>query len=126
LAYLKERISGFEGSVFIHLQETAMAQILCRLRFHMAIGGDGFFYSSDLEELRKFGLNHHLELKDATYIIVGSRVLLGERQFEVVRIDTHFLDHTNPNQAWSGINPEEGEPRHPFNFEVTYFVKKVD
>lgn len=101
-----------------------MSEILGRIRVKHTKGAE-ILYTTDKSELENFGLEHDKEFKDIRVMKIGTEIKIDERKYRVNDIYTYFYDDTNDNDETKGTSLICDGNKHPFNFDITYYVENV-
>jgi len=102
-----------------------MSQILGRIRIKHVKGAD-ILYTTDKDLLEDFGLEHDKEFQDIRVINKGTEIHIDDKRYRVVDMYTYFYDGTYDNDENKGMSLIGGGDRHPFNFDITYYVETVE
>jgi len=102
-----------------------MSQILGRIRIKNTRGKE-ILYTSDKTDLESMGLIPDTEFPDIRVIKKGTRLNIDDKEYEVKDMYTNFFDDTDENDDSKGTNIIGSGERHPFNFDITYYVEEID
>lgn len=102
-----------------------MNQILGRIRIKNSKGKE-LLYTTDKTDLENFGLKYDIEFPNIRVIGKGTEFQIDNIKYKVVDMYTYFYDETDNNDSNKGINLIGSGYRHPFNFDITYYVDEVD
>ena len=102
-----------------------MSQILGRIRIKHVNGAD-ILYTTDKGLLEDFGLEYDTEFQDIRVINKGTEIQIDDKRYRVVDMYTYFYDGTHDNYENKGMSLIGGGVRHPFNFDITYYVETVE
>ena len=103
-----------------------MAQILGRIKIMHEQGAE-IAYTTDLNVLRQLGLQPDQEFRELTVIKKGTVLTFSDgKKMEVTRMYTYFYETDQEINPDYGINLYGYGENHPFNFEITYYVKEVE
>ena len=102
-----------------------MESITARIRVALnASPYSPFFFATDLAALRRIDLKYDAHWNH-TDIGAGNQLVIEGKEYLVIRLTTSFHD-TNHNDAGEhGIHAFGHGDRHPYNFEITYYVSEV-
>lgn len=102
-----------------------MESITARIRVARNDSPDSpFFFATDLIALKQIGLKHDAHWNH-TDIGTGSELVIEGKEYQVVRMRTSFHDTTHNDAGEHGIHAFGHGDRHPYNFEITYYVSEV-
>ena len=102
-----------------------MEPITARIRVALNDSPDApFFFATDLAALRQIDLKHDAHWNH-TDIGAGNQLVIAGQEYQVVRLTTSFHDANHDDAGEHGVHAFGHGDRHPYNFEITYYVSEV-